>query len=89
MTRSLPTLTGRLSKREHVLVIDSTGPGSDIVNGTDGSDTIYATTSGRTSDQIHILAGAGEDIIHLNLVVEGLPTIQHGHHVFGVLEVID
>lgn len=65
------------------LHIDSALPGPDMVNGTPRNDTIYATTSGRTGDQIHIMAGDGDDAMHLNLSVLGLSTIQHGHHAFG------
>ena len=65
------------------LHIDSALPGPDMVNGTPRNDTIYATTSGRTGDQIHIMAGEGDDTMHLNLSVLGLSTIQHGHHAFG------
>lgn len=54
-----------------------------MVNGTSGNDVFHAKTGGRTEDQIHIMAGAGEDLLNLNLNVSGLNTIQHGHHVFG------
>ena len=63
--------------------INSALPGSDMVSGTDGNDTVYAKASGRVVDQIHIYAGGGDDTMHLNLAVIGLSTIQHGHHVFG------
>ena len=79
----------RSSNTEHsslsgqTYVINSSEPGPDMVHGTSGNDVFHATTSGRTKDQIHIMAGDGDDRLNLNLNVLGLKTIQHGHHVFG------
>lgn len=83
MNRSLPSTSNPLSDSGQTYVINSAGPGPDMASGTSGNDIFHARTSGRTEDQIHIMAGAGDDLLHLNLDVLGLNTVQHGHHVFG------
>lgn len=83
MNHSLPSITDHPSDKGRTYVINSAGAGPDMASGTSGNDTFHAKTSGRTEDQIHIMAGDGDDILHLNLDVLGLKTIQHGHHVFG------
>lgn len=54
-----------------------------MASGTSGDDTFYASTDGRTENQIHLYGGAGNDSFYLDLEVAGLRHIQHGHHVFG------
>ena len=83
MNHSLPSITEHPFDTGRTYVINSAGPDPDMASGTSGNDIFHAKTSGRTEDQIHIMAGDGDDILNLNLDVLGLNTIQHGHHVFG------
>lgn len=66
------------------LTIDSRNGGRKTDGGTRHDDIIYAVTSGRTSEQIHIYGNGGNDIFHLDIGVPGSGIMQHGHHVFGM-----
>lgn len=59
---------------------DSGNGDMDMASGTNDADIFNIVTSGRTSDQVHLYGRGGDDIFHLDMRVEGLSTIQHGHH---------
>ena len=61
--------------------LDSRGEGANTVGGTRHNDTYHLATGGHPSDQIHVYAGRGDDVLHLDMRVDGSRHIQHGHHI--------
>lgn len=68
---------------KNTVFIDSRNGGEKHGHGTAENDIFFAKTDGRPAHQIHIHAGAGDDIFRLDMGVSGSRLVQHGHHIFS------